>query len=264
MDEMNSTTVIIPTSDKRGERLAACLDKLPVEAQVVVLDHSDTPLEVQKVMKESGRKNLVWSAIEQWWGLARILNYGRKVADGKYLWFMPDDVEMIVNPTIPVEQPQICGLRLNLQEILRFNSHKLHSCGLTIINGVPTLVGYGMPLAGITHPSQNPVLGVSSVGMLLSAEVFDELEGFDDDLFFGFEDIDLCLRARERGISSVVSGVADYWGSGFKYVKPQSPRGVMEIAPSALVFARKWVDSGRLMKLVDGEEVDANRHAYGS
>lgn len=268
MDVMGKTTAIVLTSDKRGEKLTRCLRSLPDEVQVVVLDGSNTPLEVQKAMRESDRKNLIWSAVEQWWGLARIFNYGVKIADGEHFWFLPDDLTMVLRPIPDDAAYQNCkvyGLRLNLEEQgdLQFHGRKLHSCGMTVIKEIPMHCGYGLSLENFSKSAYQVTLGVSSAGLLIPRDLHDELGGFDQEYFFGFEDMDLCLRARELGWMSCVHGMAEYGGSGYQYMKPCTPLGKYSIAPSAEAFARKWIESGRLSKLLGGVE-DAGRHAYGS
>jgi ADP-heptose:LPS heptosyltransferase/GT2 family glycosyltransferase/glycosyltransferase involved in cell wall biosynthesis len=45
---------------------------------------------------------------------------------------------------------------------------------------------------------------VSAVAMLVSRELFESLGGFDERYVNGYEDLDLCLRAREKGVHSIV------------------------------------------------------------
>jgi GT2 family glycosyltransferase len=53
-------------------------------------------------------------------------------------------------------------------------------------------------LAGTAH-----VDGVSGSAMLVRRDVFDACGFFDDEYFFGFEDLAFCLRASSRGFSTV-------------------------------------------------------------
>ena len=45
------------------------------------------------------------------------------------------------------------------------------------------------------------VWGVTGAAMLIPKTLFDELGGFDEQYINGFEDVDLCLRVREKGLN---------------------------------------------------------------
>jgi len=49
---------------------------------------------------------------------------------------------------------------------------------------------------------------VSGCGMLIRREVFETIGLFDEEYFFSFEDIDFCLRARQKGFITIVAGNA--------------------------------------------------------
>lgn len=65
------------------------------------------------------------------------------------------------------------------------------------------------------HDDGRPVDAVSGCVMLIEADVFDRIGTLDEAYFFGFEDIDFCLRARDAGIDVLVaSGAVAYHEGG--------------------------------------------------
>lgn len=62
--------------------------------------------------------------------------------------------------------------------------------------------GYGSPRPAASSDEPRTVDGVSGCAMLIRRDVFDALGGFAEEYFFGFEDLDFCLRAREAGFQS--------------------------------------------------------------
>jgi GT2 family glycosyltransferase len=69
--------------------------------------------------------------------------------------------------------------------------------------------GFGHPYHVLTVPALREVDGVSGCAMLVRRAVFDRVGLFFEDYFFGFEDLDLCLRARTVGfVTACVGSVA--------------------------------------------------------
>jgi GT2 family glycosyltransferase len=72
---------------------------------------------------------------------------------------------------------------------------------------------YGVPFSGIEpdevdqeqHDGVRDVFFVSHAAMLVRADLFNELEGFDPDAFPGADDVDLCWRARLAGARVIVA-----------------------------------------------------------
>ena len=55
---------------------------------------------------------------------------------------------------------------------------------------------------------------VSGCLMLVERRVFEHVGALDDRYFFGFEDLDFCLRARAAGIRTIVSPARAYHARG--------------------------------------------------
>jgi GT2 family glycosyltransferase/glycosyltransferase involved in cell wall biosynthesis len=84
-----------------------------------------------------------------------------------------------------------------------------HGVGQTFVDGAlaPTTV----------------VAGVSGCCLLVRREVLDATGGFDEAYFFGFEDLDLCLRARDVGFTTIVAGAATVLHEGRRSIGAASP-----------------------------------------
>ncbi len=78
-------------------------------------------------------------------------------------------------------------------------------------NGRLRLRHAGQRLSAVRAEPDRIVDGVSGCLMLVRRVVLDAIGLFDERYFFGFEDLDLCLRARRAGFSTVlVAGAAVY------------------------------------------------------
>jgi hypothetical protein len=67
---------------------------------------------------------------------------------------------------------------------------------------------FGRLLSSTARAERRMVDAVSGCAMLIKGQVFEETGLLDEDYFFGFEDIDFCLRARAKGFLSAVAGGA--------------------------------------------------------
>lgn len=80
--------------------------------------------------------------------------------------------------------------------------------------GLAYRAGYGLPLDGA--PPEGEVFGPCAAASLVRRDVFEELEGFDEDLFCYNEDVDLAYRARLKGYRAVQlsRAIVDHMGYG--------------------------------------------------
>ena len=134
-------------------------------------------------------------------GFARANNQAAAMASGDYLLFLNND-------TVP--QPgwlrEMVGLAdsdpsigIVGSKLLYPETGKIQHAGIELINGVPDHIHRE---AAADDPRVNAVRDfdmVTGACMLVRRGLFAELQGFDENFLNGVEDVDLCLRAREKG-----------------------------------------------------------------
>src|SRR5262249_25180660 len=104
--------------------------------------------------------------------------------------------------------------------------------------------GRGSGLA-LGAPSR-AVDAVSGCAMLVRREVLERVGLFDEAYFFGFEDLDLCLRARAAGFRSEVVPEAAVRHEGHATIGRRSPERLYHAARNHLRLARRARPSGRV------------------
>jgi len=95
-----------------------------------------------------------------------------------------------------------------------------------------------------TSTGADKVDGVSGCLMLVRREVFAAIGLLDEDYFFGFEDLDFCLRARATGFETIVARNSAVLHEGGKSIGAESPRRLYFGARNQLLLARRTDRAG--------------------
>ncbi len=91
-------------------------------------------------------------------------------------------------------------------------------------------------------------VAASGCVLLVSRAVWDRAGLLDERLFFGYEDIDLCLRARRAGFTTWFEAGAVAYHEGGGTLAPQSPRRFYFAARNHLLLARHHSSGGALFR----------------
>jgi len=119
--------------------------------------------------------------------------------------------------------------------------------------------GFGRPLGSRILAAWETVDAVSGCAMLVARAVFDRVGFFDEDYFFGFEDVDFCLRARAAGIDTCIAGNATVEHEGHSSIGHASPRRIYFAARNHLLLSgrnsvqpsilSRWLRTGSILGL---------------
>jgi hypothetical protein len=90
-------------------------------------------------------------------------------------------------------------------------------------SGRMRVLGVGARAADAS-PASSGVDAVSGCLMMVTRGVFDTIGFLDERYFFGFEDLDFCLRARVAGFSTLLAGSAVAYHEGGRSIGQASPR----------------------------------------
>jgi GT2 family glycosyltransferase len=132
-------------------------------------------------------------------------------------------------------------------------------------SGRMRLAGYGdrVPAGDRTKaPRPERVDAVSGCCMLVRREVFERAGLLDADYFFGFEDLDFCLRAAARGFPTMLVPDAAVLHEGGGSLAPTSPRRLYFAARNHLLVADRAAPIGRGPGLVRSSIIVALNLAY--
>lgn len=214
-------SIIIPNKDQ-SEALKKCLDSIREKTSyrnyeiIIVENNSEEPETFAFYKKIAGEK----IKIVTWEGefnYSAINNFGVRHARGDYLLLLNNDVE-IINGDWLTEMLSHCQ-RKEVGIVgakLYYPDNTIQHAGINIgIGGVAGSVFVGLPRAfsGYLHKAsiQLDLSAVTAACMLVKRSVFEQVGGLEEKLKVAFNDVDFCLRVREKGYLVVYDPYAELY-----------------------------------------------------
>jgi O-antigen biosynthesis protein len=207
-------SIIIPTRDKPA-LLAACLSGIdqtdyPAPIQIVIVDNgSQDPAAVQLIegMERDPRCTVVRDEGE--FNFSRLNNLGARAADGELLCLLNNDVE-------PLDGEWLKTLvRYALEEEvgavgaqLVYPSGRIQHAGVAVgLGGAAGHVQKGVdpdePRFWTWQAVTREVSALTAAVLVLRKSRYEEVGGFDEGFAVAFNDIDFCLRLKQRGLRNI-------------------------------------------------------------
>ena len=106
------------------------------------------------------------------------------------------------------------------------------------LTGRMRLSGWGKPVPAADSPAR-PVDALSGCALMIRREVFDLVGLLREEYFFGFEDLDFCLRARRAGFLALCAPAARARHKGGASLAPDSPDRIYFAVRNHLLLARR-------------------------
>lgn len=175
------------------------------EAVVVDNDSEDDSVSaIKKAIKKNKCKNVNLIANPKNSGFGGGNNFGAKRAKGDYLCFLNNDTTIedkglfdMVSYMDEHKDVAILGGQLrNADGSLQHSSGKFY----TLFNAILLLLG--MQRFGMLDKNQKTISEVDWVKgalLMIRRNIFEELRGFDENIFMYTEDMELCYRAMKKG-----------------------------------------------------------------
>ena len=191
-----------------GTTLTRCLDALRGDdVDVVVVNNGDRGPEIEDAARREGVR-LVETGRNDGFGAG--CNRGAAATDADVLVFLnPDTVAQqgaVAALARRLEDPGVGVVQARLRLVER--PDLLNSSGNVLhVSGLAWPGGYGDPADRLVEPRE--IAYASGAALAIRADLFRELGGFVEELFLYQEDLELCWRARLRGLRIVVDPEAD-------------------------------------------------------
>ncbi len=217
-------SIIIPTKDQYAyiKRCLESINKNPGynKIEVIVADTGSSDPKVWELYDEY-KKLIPNSRVIKWtkkFNFASVCNFGAKKARGEYLLFLNNDTEVITPSWVEdmlgyAQQKDIGAVGCKLL----YPDGKLQHGGIILgvggLDGTPGIAGHYYPAFAV-NPPQDPAMltyvggtrdltAVTAACVMVSADKFNKVNGFDEKYRIAFNDVDMCLKLFEKGWRNV-------------------------------------------------------------
>lgn len=205
-------SIIIPTRDK-ADMLAKCLDSLkmtPWPHEVIIVDNGSVEPGTHAVFDRVRADGGTVVRDDGPFNFSRLSNLGAHAASGEWLVFMNNDIELLDGNWLGsmvacAALPDVGAVGAKLLYADRSLQHGGVALGLTELCGHPWRHMPEEAQSAIDQLQHTSLRSAVTGALLCVAKArFDAVGGFDEAAFpVTLNDIDLCLRLRQRGWYSV-------------------------------------------------------------
>ncbi len=215
-------SIIIPNKDEE-DTLRACLDSIFQRStyrnfEIIIVENNSKSQEIFRYYKEiDGRNGIRVVYWDKDFNYSAINNFGIRHAKGEYLLLLNNDMTVISPDWIQellshCQRPGtgIVGARLY------YPDDTIQHAGIVVgIGGVGGSLFVGMKRShtGYLHKEslQQDLSAVTAACMMVRRKVWEETGGLEEKLAVAFNDIDFCLKAREKGYLVVYDPYAELY-----------------------------------------------------
>lgn len=255
MPEKHSLSIII-VNWNTGQQLRDCIDSIqkfgaPYVAQTIVIDNDSSDGSGIKI-KDIPGVTLVEAGENL--GFAKACNLGAKYAQSEYLLFLNPDAALhkdtLSKAMTFMASPDnakvgICGVRL-VDENGATTTSAARFPTLMVLAGVTLGLARAFPNLFPSHlmaadelNRSRPVDQVIGAFFLIRKTVFDLCQGFDEQFFVYFEEVDLSLRAKLLGYDSYYIAEATAFHKGGGSTGQVKATRLFYLLRSRLLYTRK-------------------------
>ena len=204
-------SILIPNKDE-NESLKAYLESIWQKSthknyEIIIIENNSTTEEIFEYYREleSAHENLRVVTWEKEFNYSAINNFGARYATGEYLLFLNNDVT-VITPDWLEEMLGVCQ-RKEVGAVgvkLFYPDGTIQHAGCVVgLGGVAGHLFVDMPgdRTGYLHKASllQDLSAVTAACMMMKKAVFWEAGGFTEKLAVAFNDVDLCLKVREKG-----------------------------------------------------------------
>lgn len=251
---MPRISIIIPNKDHVAE-LSTCLRSIMMKStyanyEIIIVENNSQEAETEeyyKMIREMRKIKIV--RYKGGFNYSQIINFGRKYASGDYLLLLNNDTEVISKDWM--EQLLMFAQREDVGAVgakLYFPDNTIQHAGVVVGLGADRTAGhihYGVSRDNLGYMGKlfyaQDVTAVTAACLMVSARKYDEVNGFDESLAVALNDVDFCLKIREKGYLNIFNPYAElYHYESKSRGKDISGERKMRYDKEAARFKEKW------------------------
>ncbi len=209
-------SIIIPNKDHVDD-LSRCVESILKEStydcyEIIIVENNSVTKEIEEYyesLKKYARIRIV--RYEGEFNYAKINNFGVKFAQGEYLLLLNNDTQVIsINW---MEELLMYAQRDDVGAVgakLYYGDKTIQHAGIVIGLGAHRTAGhthYRVAQTNLGYMGRlcyaQDVTAVTGACLMIKKELYEELGGLDEDFAIALNDVDFCLRLREKGLLNI-------------------------------------------------------------
>lgn len=217
-------SIIIPNKDHVDD-LSRCVESIINLStydnyEIVIVENNSETAEIRTYYEEISRHPRV-QVVEYKGGFnySKINNFGVQYAKGEYLLLLNNDTEVITPDWM--EELLMYAMRKDVGVVgakLYYPDKTIQHAGIVIGLGAHRTAGhthYRIPEANVGYMGRlcyaQDVTAVTGACMMVSKALYEELGGLDESFTVALNDVDFCLRVREKGFLNIFTPFAELY-----------------------------------------------------
>ena len=217
-------SIVIPNKD-HVEDLRRCITSIEKKStwknyEIVVVENNSVEQSVRDYYKElESNPKVKIVTYEGGFNYSRINNVGVKETKGEYLLFLNNDTE-VISPDW-MEQLLMYAQRKDVGAVgakLYYADNTIQHAGVVIGLGAHRSAGhthYKMPREHLGYMGRlcyaQDVTAVTGACLMVKKSIYEEVDGLDESFTISLNDVDLCLKIREKGYLNIFTPFAELY-----------------------------------------------------
>lgn len=215
-------SIIIPNKDHKDD-LKRCISSILEKStydnyEIIVVENNSITDDIfeyyEEIKKYPNIKVVTW---EGEFNYSAVNNYGVKFAEGEYLVLLNNDTEVITLDWI--EELLMYAQRKDVAcagAKLYYPDHTIQHAGVVLGLGAHRTAGhshYRMAITNLGYMGRlcyaQDVSAVTGACLMVKRSIYDEVGGLDESFRISLNDVDFCLKCRQKGYLNVFTPFAE-------------------------------------------------------
>jgi GT2 family glycosyltransferase len=251
-DHQQKVSIIIPNTD-HVELLKNCIESIlfktnNVNYEIIIVECRSTSEQIfnyYETLRNNKRiKVIIW---DKPFNYSKVNNYAAERASGNVLLFLNNDTKVITNDWL--ESLLRHTLRQEIGAVgakLIYPNNKIQHAGIIIgLGGIAENAHKHYPKKSAGYMRRLSIVqnvsAVTGACMMIRKDVFKEVGGFDEEFALAYNDVDLCMKLREKGYLIIFTPYAELYHYESKTRGYEdTPEKKARFKKEAELFMKKW------------------------
>lgn len=255
IEREDKISILIPNKDHVDD-LRRCIDSIRERStyenyEIIVIENNSTEKGTFDYYKTlEGQEKITIVTYEGEFNYARINNFGARAATGEYLLLLNNDTQVISMNWLEAmlmyaQRPDVGAVGAKLY----YGDRTIQHAGVVVGLGAHRTAGHthykinydNLGYMGKLCYAQN-VSAVTGACLMVKKSIYDEVGGLDEAFKIALNDVDFCLRIREKGYLNVFTPFAElyHFESASRGIDVADEAKAKRYEEESALFREKW------------------------